>query len=121
MHRSDLNPLDDAALLDAYSEAVIRAVAVVGPAVASIEADRARGSGFIFTPDGLLLTNSHVIARVRRPTVSLADGRSFEADVIGDDPETDLAVLRLGAPSAGPPLPWATLGDSRAVRVGQVA
>jgi S1-C subfamily serine protease len=116
-----LNPLSDDRLLDAYSQAVIRAVDAVGPAVASIEAGQARGSGFIFTPDGLLLTNSHVIARAKPIAVSLADGRSFEADVIGDDPETDLAVLRLGVPAGGAALPWATLGDSRAVRVGQVA
>jgi len=117
-----LDAFDDARLLDAYSQAVIRAVEAVGPAVASIEAGRSRGSGFIFTPDGLLVTNSHVIAGMRPLTVSLADGRTFPADVIGDDPETDLAVLRLGVPAGGAaPLPWATLGDSRAVRVGQVA
>ena len=117
-----LDAFDDARLLDAYSQAVIRAVEAVGPAVASIEAGRSRGSGFIFTPDGLLVTNSHVIAGMRPLTVSLADGRTFAADVIGDDPETDLAVLRLGVPAGGAaPLPWATLGDSRAVRVGQVA
>jgi S1-C subfamily serine protease len=122
---SDLTSLDrqdDAQLLDAYSQAVIRAVEIVGPAVASIEAGRSRGSGFIFTPDGLLLTNSHVVAAARPLTVSLADGRTFGAEVIGDDPETDLAVLRLGVHVGDPaPLPWATLGDSRGVRVGQVA
>ena len=117
-----LDAFDDARLLDAYSQAVIRAVEAVGPAVASIEAGRSRGSGFIFTPDGLLVTNSHVIAGMRPLTVSLADGRTFPADVIGDDPETDLAVLRLGVPAGdATPLPWARLGDSRAVRVGQVA
>jgi len=117
-----LNPLNDDQLLDAYSQAVIRAVSAVGPAVASIEVGPARGSGFLFTPDGLALTNSHVIAQTRAPlTVSLADGRSFGATVIGDDPETDLAVIRLVVPIEGTaPLPWATLGDSRAVRVGQV-
>src|SRR5262245_18773443 len=143
MPEFDLAPLDDDRLLDAYSQAVIRAVDAVGPAVASIEAGHARGSGFLFTPDGLALTNSHVIAQARAPiTVSLADGRSFGATIIGDDPETDLAVIRLGPPihtaaSHRPPrtntdeqgfgtepddapLPWATLGDSRAVRVGQV-
>ena len=114
---------DDQDLLDAYSRAVIDAVDAVGPAVASIEAGPARGSGFIFTPDGLLLTNSHVVGSAVPLRVSLADGRSFRGDVIGDDPETDLAVLRLDAPPAGTsaPLPWATLGDSRTVRVGQVA
>src|SRR4026209_1127192 len=123
------DPLDDAHLLDAYSQAVIRAVETAGPAVASIEAGRSRGSGFIFTPDGLLLTNSHVIAKARALSVSLADGRTFDADVIVDDPETDLPVphadrgaRRRGGPGgAAAPLPWATLGDSRAVRAGQVA
>jgi S1-C subfamily serine protease len=117
-----VDPAEDQDLLDAYSRAVITAVEAVGPAVASIEVGRAHGSGFLFTPDGFLLTNSHVV-RTRVPArVSLADGRSFRGDVIGDDRETDLAVLRIDMP-AGPsaPLPWATLGDSRAVRVGQVA
>jgi hypothetical protein len=72
-----LDAFDDDRLLDAYSQAVIRAVEAVGPAVASIEAGRSRGSGFIFTPDGLLVTNSHVIAGMRPLTVSLADGRTF--------------------------------------------
>src|SRR3954471_15789805 len=115
MAASDPQPLSDDLLLDAYSQAVIAAVAAAGPAVASIEAGQARGSGFIFTPDGLLLTNSHVIARARSLGVALADGRTFDADVIGDDPETDLAVLRLGVPAGDPaPLPWVRLGDSRA-------
>src|SRR3954471_8405200 len=115
MAASDLQPLSDDLLLDAYSQAVIAAVAAAGPAVASIEAGQARGSGFVFTPDGLLLTNSHVIARARSLGVSMADGRTFEADVIGDDPETDLAVLRLGVPAGDPaPLPWGRVGGPRA-------
>lgn len=110
---------DDEVLLDAYSLAVIRAVELVAPAVARITAGAAHGSGFLFTPDGFILTNSHVIARARRIGASFADGRSFDADVIGDDPHTDLAVLR--ARGAARDLPWARLGDSRDVRVGQVA
>jgi S1-C subfamily serine protease len=112
---------DDDSLLDAYSRAVIHAVDVVGPAVGRIEAGRAHGSGFVFTPDGFVLTNSHVVSRASRIDVSLADGRTFNANLIGEDPHTDLAVLRIGVPAGGAPLAWATLGDSRAVRVGQVA
>jgi S1-C subfamily serine protease len=111
---------DDAELLDAYSAAVIHAVEKVGPAVVKIDAERGGGSGVIFTPDGLILTNSHVVDRAARLTAVLPDGRSMMADPVGQDADTDLAVVRIEAP-AGSPLPWATLGDSRAVRVGQVA
>lgn len=113
-------PIDDEDLLDAYSEAVIRAVQAVAPAVVSIDTSRGHGSGFLFTPDGLVLTNSHVIANGRMLRVSLTDGRSFEARSLGDDPGTDLAVLRVETPDASRPLPSARLGDSRALRVGQV-
>lgn len=111
---------DDSALLDAYSQAVIGAVETVGPAVVKIEADRAGGSGVIFTPDGFVLTNSHVVERARLLKVALPDGRSMRADLVGRDADTDLAVVRIGDES-GAPLPWATLGDSRSVRVGQIA
>lgn len=113
-------PIDDGDLLDAYSQAVIRAVEIVAPAVVSIDAGRGHGSGFLFTPDGLVLTNSHVITGGRTFRVSLADGRSFDARSVGDDPGTDLAVLRVDTPDAYRPLPCARLGDSRALRVGQV-
>jgi S1-C subfamily serine protease len=114
--------LEDSDLLDAYSRAVVAAVEAVGPSVARIEAERGGGSGFIFTPDGLLLTNSHVVSGARRISVAIPDGRSFAADMVGDDPHTDLAVLRVGVPPGDADrLPWATLGDSRGVRVGQVA
>jgi S1-C subfamily serine protease len=117
---------DDDELLDAYSRAVIGAVDAVGPAVVGIEVgDRGRsagqpsgaGSGFFFTPDGLIITNSHVVHGAQAVGVRLPDGRDFQADVIGDDPSTDLAALRI----SGGPFPWIQLGDSSAVRVGQVA
>ena len=108
---------DDAVLLDAYSSAVIHAVETVGPAVVKIEAARGGGSGVLFTPDGLILTNSHVVENGGPLTVVMTDGGSRRADVIGQDADTDLAVIRVD----GSAMPFATLGDSRAVRVGQIA
>jgi S1-C subfamily serine protease len=115
-------PPGDAEALDAYSRAVVAAAERVGPAVAHIEVHNARGrsgsgSGFAFTPDGLLLTNSHVVAKARGIRATFADGLSRDADLIGEDPHTDVAVLRIGA--AG--LPALELGVSRSVRVGQLA
>jgi S1-C subfamily serine protease len=112
-----LNPPNDAELLDAYSQAVVGAVESVGPAVVRIEHPRGSGSGFIFTPDGLVLTNNHVVERDGAITVTLPEGRSMRADLLGRDADTDLAVLRLDGTS----LPWASFGDSRAARVGQIA
>ena len=109
----------DDALLDAYSRAVTQAVDTVGPAVVGIEAGQGGGSGVIFTPDGLILTNNHVVARSGRFAARLSDGRSMRADLVGRDAGTDLAVLRIGAD--GGPLPWATIGDSHTMRVGQLA
>jgi S1-C subfamily serine protease len=111
---------DDDQLLDAYSQAVINAVDVVGPAVVKIDAGRGGGSGVVFTPDGLVLTNSHVVHQAPQLSMTLPDGRSFRADVVGSDPDTDLAVIRATFP-AGASLPWASFGDSRAIRVGQIA
>jgi S1-C subfamily serine protease len=108
----------DEELLDAYSRAVMSAVEAVGPSVVHIQIDRGGGSGVVFTPDGLILTNDHVVGRSRRFTAVFPDGRSLRADLVGRDGDTDLAVLRV---SAGDALPGVTLGDSRAVRVGQLA
>jgi S1-C subfamily serine protease len=117
----------DDALLDAYSRAVIGVVERVGPAVVRVDrlresrrTRRARsegsGSGFVFTPDGLILTNSHVVSGAERLDVTTADGRSFNADVLGDDPDTDLAVLRISASA----LPVVELGRSADLRAGQL-
>jgi len=113
-------PARDASLLDAYSHAVTGAVEEVGPAVVKIENGLASGSGVVFTPDGFLLTNHHVVDHGGRVTVLLPDGRSFRGDVVGHDADTDLAVVRMVGPDCAH-LPWATLGDSRRVRVGQIA
>jgi S1-C subfamily serine protease len=112
-----LAPPDDVDLLDAYSQAVIGAVEAVGPAVARIESGRGGGSGVVLTPDGLVLTNNHVVERAARLRVVLSDGCPMRADLVARDADTDLAVVR----ADGTSLPWATLGDSRGVRVGQVA
>ena len=107
--------------LDPYSARVIHAFETVGPAVVHISAEAKNGrggsgSGVLFAPDGYLLTNSHVVAGAAKVTASLTDGRRFAATVIGDDPATDLAVLRL----AGAGLPHAAFGSSNALKVGQL-
>ena len=119
------SPLEDDAIdadLDPYSRFVAESVERFGPAVAGIEArsasGRARGtgSGVIYTPDGYLLTNSHVAQRADTAMVSLSDGRTCAAVRVGDDPATDLAVLRL----SGSGFPHATFGSSARLRVGQL-
>ncbi len=128
---------EDLGLLDAYSAAVTSVVENVSPAVVKIDVTHhsmmrrgarkrneneesgpvsGSGSGVIFTPDGFILTNSHVIHGAASITVILADGRELKAALIGDDPFTDLAVVRVD----GQDLPAAKLGDSQAIRIGQL-
>ncbi len=112
----------DAEFLDAYSRAVTAAVRRIRPAVVHIGVSRdgkpqGAGSGFVITPDGYVLTNSHVASKASALVVSLPDGRETAAELVGDDPDSDLAVVRIAAPVDD----WCVLGDSRRVEVGQVA
>lgn len=113
---------DDRELLDAYSRAVVDVVDRVSPAVVRLDVRKGgrqagSGSGVIVSPDGLILTNSHVIAGSGGIGVSTADGRSLTARLVGDDPDTDLALVRANEPET---LPAAALGDSRQLKRGQL-
>ncbi len=115
------NPvLDDSQLLDAYSVAVASVAERVGPAVVKVEAGRGRksghGSGFFFAPDGLVITNSHVVHKQKHLAVSTPTGERYGAELIGDDPHSDLAVLKTGARADS----FAQLSDRSVLRPGQV-
>lgn len=115
----DRTPPSDASLLDAYSQAVIHVVESVSPAVLSLTGRNDQGgsgSGFLVTPDGFAITNSHVVNGRSELVATTTDGDRLVARVIGDDPATDLAALRLSASD----LPYGRLGDSDALRVGQL-
>lgn len=118
--------LSDGQLLDAYSHSMISAVKTISPSVVHIQARNnsrdngqgprgGSGSGFIFTPDGLVLTNSHVVHQATELKVTLADGRTTDAKIVGDDPDTDLAVIRLKSRCAA-----GDIGDSAKLQPGQL-
>lgn len=113
---------DDDTTLDPYSERVIHAFDRVSPAVLNVRAfaadgrPKGQGSGVVFTPDGYALTNSHVVSGAGKLRAALTDGQELEAALVGDDPESDIAVLRV----SGAGLPHAALGRSAALRVGEL-
>jgi S1-C subfamily serine protease len=124
--------IPDGEILDAYSRAVINAAERVKPSVVNVEVyhgsgsarlnqqmnrgAKGSGSGFIFTSDGFILTNSHVVHRATKIEVTLSDGKKLQANVIGDDPYTDLAVIKVDAPDLQP----VRFGDSKSIKVGQL-
>lgn len=120
--RPEVNHLDDSHLLDSYSRTIAAVVNRVAPSVVNIRAEGigrngGTGSGFIITPDGFILTNSHVVHGARRLEVTLHDARTVPAQLIGEDPDTDLAVIRIDVPG----LQHVRLADSAGIQVGQIA
>src|ERR1043165_4813197 len=114
--------IDDSQLLDSYSRTIAAVVNRVAPSVVNIrvtagERGQGSGSGFIIARDGFILTNSHVVHGARELEVTLHDARVYPAQLIGTDPETDLAVIPIDAPD----LPHVRLADSAGIRVGQIA
>lgn len=132
LQQTEENIISDDKLLDEYSKTVISISERVSPSVVNVNTHnksdikksypklpyeaQAKGSGFLFTPDGFILTNSHVIHNTDEIKVTLSDGRSFLAQIIGDDPDTDLAVIRI----TGSDLVHARLGNSKLLKVGQL-
>lgn len=129
---SDINSTGDAALLDAYSRTVVQVAKEVSDAVVQIKVIKPKpkktnnrrrrngfsaGSGFIISSDGYIVTNSHVISKARKIEVVLQDGRIFKPEVVGEDPATDIAVLRID----GDQLKFIRFGDSDQLQVGQMA
>ena len=120
----------DAPLLDAYSNTVVQVAQQVSPAVVQIKVQRARtqrrgrptnqqggGSGFIISPEGIIVTNSHVVKNAQRIQVTLIDGRSYSAELVGDDPATDIAIIKIAADQ----LVHIQFGNSDHLQVGQIA
>lgn len=121
LHSSNQSPVPDGDLLDAYSRAVIGVVQRVSPAVISVgnlpnQPQQGSGSGFLISPDGFAITNGHVVAGRDRLQVTTSEGDKLEAHVVGDDPATDLALMRVRASE----LPHAEVGDSTTLQVGQL-
>jgi S1-C subfamily serine protease len=127
-HSSFDTAVSESDAFDAYSHIVVSTAEKIGPAVVQVEVTRSirsrrqsedvqgGGSGVIFTPDGFLVTNSHVVHEAKRMHVTLSDGRSFSGHLVGEDPHTDLAVVQI----QGNHLPMARFGDSTKLRPGQL-